>query len=46
MMKAANLLADRISADCIITGESLGQVASQTAQNLAVTESFASPSVP
>ena len=41
MMKAANLLADRISADCIITGESLGQVASQTAQNLAVTESFA-----
>ncbi len=41
MMKVANMLADRINADCIITGESLGQVASQTAQNLAVTESFA-----
>ena len=41
MMKVANMLADRISADCIITGESLGQVASQTAANLAVTESFA-----
>lgn len=39
MMKAANLLAERIKADCIITGESLGQVASQTIENLAVTES-------
>ena len=41
MMKAANLLARRIQADCIITGESLGQVASQTVENLTVTESFA-----
>ena len=41
MMKAANLLAERIKADCIITGESLGQVASQTIENLKVTESFA-----
>ncbi len=41
MMKVANMLAERISADCIITGESLGQVASQTIENLAVTESFA-----
>ena len=41
MMKAANLLAERIRADCIITGESLGQVASQTIQNMACTESFA-----
>lgn len=41
MMKTANMLAERISANCIITGESLGQVASQTAENLAVTESFA-----
>ncbi|MGN0729071.1 tRNA uracil 4-sulfurtransferase ThiI [Treponema sp.] len=41
MMKAANMLAERINADCIITGESLGQVASQTIENLAVTESFA-----
>ncbi len=41
MMKVANLLVERINADCIITGESLGQVASQTVENLAVTESFA-----
>lgn len=41
MMKAANLLAGRIGADCLITGESLGQVASQTIENLSVTESFA-----
>ena len=41
MMKVANLLAERINADCIITGESLGQVASQTVENMAVTESFA-----
>ena len=41
MMQAANLLASEESGfDCLITGESLGQVASQTAQNLAVTESF------
>ncbi len=39
MMKAANLVAEHIHADCIITGESLGQVASQTVENLAVTES-------
>lgn len=39
MMKAANLLADRLGAQCLITGESLGQVASQTIENLAVTES-------
>ena len=41
MMKCANLLAERIHAQCIITGESLGQVASQTIENLTVTESFA-----
>ncbi len=41
MMKAANLLAERVNADCIITGESLGQVASQTIKNMAVTESAA-----
>lgn len=41
MMKCANMLAARIGADCIITGESLGQVASQTAANLACTESMA-----
>ena len=41
MMKAANLLCRRVHADCIITGESLGQVASQTLENMAVTEHFA-----
>lgn len=41
MMKVANLLSERINAQCIITGESLGQVASQTVENLTVTESFA-----
>ncbi|MCI6663764.1 MAG: tRNA 4-thiouridine(8) synthase ThiI [Spirochaetia bacterium] len=42
MMHAATLLADRIKAHCLISGESLGQVASQTVQNMAVTAS-ASP---
>lgn len=42
MMRAATLLADKIKAHCLISGESLGQVASQTVQNMAVTES-ASP---
>ena len=39
MMKVATMLAGRIGADCLITGESLGQVASQTIENMAVTES-------
>lgn len=38
MMKVANLLAARLGAQCIITGESLGQVASQTIENMQVTE--------
>ena len=38
MMEAADKLAGRIGADMIITGESLGQVASQTAENMAITE--------
>ncbi len=41
MMQCANLLAERLGADCIVTGESLGQVASQTIQNMVVTESMA-----
>ncbi len=41
MMNCANLLAEQIQADAIITGESLGQVASQTAENMACTEHFA-----
>lgn len=41
MMKTANLLAKRLGAECIVTGESLGQVASQTLENMNVTEHFA-----
>ena len=41
MMKAANMLAFRVHSDCIVTGESLGQVASQTLENMNVTEHFA-----
>ena len=41
MMKCANLLAERIGAQCLVTGESLGQVASQTIENMTCTESFA-----
>jgi len=40
MMRAAQILADRIGANCIVTGESLGQVASQTAENLRLTQSL------
>jgi len=40
-MSCANLLAERMNAQCLITGESLGQVASQTIENMTVTESFA-----
>lgn len=40
MMKTANMLAQKIAAQCIITGESLGQVASQTIDNMTVTEHF------
>ncbi|MBQ9238481.1 MAG: tRNA 4-thiouridine(8) synthase ThiI [Treponema sp.] len=41
MMRCARLLAQELRADCLITGESLGQVASQTIENMAVTEHFA-----
>ena len=41
MMRVANLVAERIGAQCIVTGESLGQVASQTIENMSVTESMA-----
>lgn len=41
MMKVANILAKRCRAKCIITGESVGQVASQTIENMTVTENFA-----
>lgn len=38
MMKTASILAKYINSQCLITGESLGQVASQTIENMAVTE--------
>jgi thiamine biosynthesis protein ThiI len=41
MVKAANLVAKQERAKCLVTGESLGQVASQTLENMTVTESFA-----
>jgi thiamine biosynthesis protein ThiI len=39
MMHVADRLARRIHANCIVTGESLGQVASQTAENMRLTQS-------
>lgn len=38
MMKAVNMLIPVTKAQCVITGESLGQVASQTIENMSVTE--------
>lgn len=42
MMKAADVIASRIKARAIVTGESLGQVASQTAENLRLSQSMTS----
>ncbi|NLM00481.1 MAG: tRNA 4-thiouridine(8) synthase ThiI [Treponema sp.] len=39
MMKCASILAKHIKCKCLVTGESLGQVASQTIENMNVTES-------
>lgn len=36
MMKIANVIAEKIDAKCIITGESLSQVASQTIENISI----------
>lgn len=41
MMRIAEALADRFSYDCFITGESLGQVASQTIQGISVVNAAA-----
>ncbi len=41
MMSLACSLAEKIDASCIITGESLSQVASQTIENLTVVEHYA-----
>ena len=38
MMRISELVAQRIGAGCLITGESLGQVASQTMDAMAVTQ--------
>ena len=39
MMRTAQIMAERTGANCIVTGESLGQVASQTAENMRFTQS-------
>ena len=44
MMEIADIVAGRVGAGCLITGESIGQVASQTMQALAVTDCV--PSIP
>lgn len=40
MIRAADILAKKINALCIISGESLGQVASQTIENMTVSQSM------
>ncbi|MBO4452613.1 MAG: tRNA 4-thiouridine(8) synthase ThiI [Clostridia bacterium] len=45
MMRAACALAKRYGAGCVVTGESLGQVASQTMEALAVTDDAATLTV-
>lgn len=41
MIRIANIIAEEVHANALITGESLGQVASQTAESLAVTDAVA-----
>ncbi len=41
MMRVSSMLAQAVKARCLITGESLAQVASQTIENITVTESYA-----
>jgi thiamine biosynthesis protein ThiI len=41
MMRVADAVADRLHADALVTGENLGQVASQTIQNLTTIENAA-----
>lgn len=41
MMHTAEMLAGKINAQCLVTGESLAQVASQTIENLTVTDGCA-----
>ena len=41
MMRIADAIADRLDADALVTGENLGQVASQTIENLTAIEAAA-----
>jgi thiamine biosynthesis protein ThiI len=41
MMRICNMLAEKIGAGAVVTGESLGQVASQTMQGMRVTDEMA-----
>ena len=41
MIRIANIIAEEVHANALITGESLGQVASQTAESLTVTDAAA-----
>jgi len=41
MMHTAEMLAEKVNAQCLVTGESLAQVASQTIENLTITDSCA-----
>ena len=41
MMRFATLMAEKIGAMCLVTGESLGQVASQTVESMAFTGAYA-----
>jgi len=45
MMRIASALAQRLRAQCLVTGESLGQVASQTLQNMASIEKASTLSI-
>ncbi|PIK16318.1 tRNA uracil 4-sulfurtransferase ThiI [Halobacteriovorax sp. JY17] len=40
MVETANLLASRVKADALITGDALGQVSSQTMRNMSVMDNF------
>ena len=42
MMRISEMVAQRVGAGCLVTGESLGQVASQTMEAMAVTQSVCS----
>jgi len=45
MIRIANAYAEKVNAQCLITGDSIGQVASQTLQSIAAVESASSVAV-